>query len=226
MAISAHGRGFEADAGDWLTIRELLFNAAVPSRPVHRLATALNWRFLDGPRTRRKCDSVLSQNRVLSLAIFLNQHSGGSMRRLTLASACFLVTAASPVLAADVTAGPSMTSPGFDWTGYYAGLQAGYGWGQADINGTSGPPFSTSSDPAGGFVGGYVGGLWQFNQAVLGAEAELNYASIGGSSSLGAGNSFGSDVRWFGSIDAKAGFAMDRVLIYGVGGRAFAGIET
>lgn len=148
------------------------------------------------------------------------------MRRLTLASACFLVTAASPVLAADVTAGPSMTSPGFDWTGYYAGLQAGYGWGQADINGTSGPPFSTSSDPAGGFVGGYVGGLWQFNQAVLGAEAELNYASIGGSSSLGGGNSFGSDVRWFGSVDAKAGFAMDRVLIYGVGGLAFAGIET
>jgi len=148
------------------------------------------------------------------------------MRRLTLASACFVVTAASPVLAADVTAGPSMTSPGFDWTGYYAGLQAGYGWGQADINGTSGPPFSTSSDPAGGFVGGYVGGLWQFNQAVLGAEAELNYASIGGSSSLGAGNSFGSDVRWFGSVDAKAGFAMDRVLIYGVGGLAFAGIET
>lgn len=148
------------------------------------------------------------------------------MRRLTLASACFLLTAASPALAADVTAGPSMTSPGFDWTGYYAGLQAGYGWGQADIEGTSGPPFSTSSNPTGGFVGGYVGGLWQFNQAVVGGEAELNYASIGGSSSPGAGNSFGSDVRWFGSVDAKAGFAMDRVLIYGVGGLAFGGIET
>lgn len=148
------------------------------------------------------------------------------MRRLTVASACFLVTAAVPALAADVTVGPSMTTPGFDWTGYYAGMQAGYGWGRSDVDGTSGPPFSTSPDPAGGFVGGYLGGLWQFGQTVVGGEAELNYASIDGSSSLGAGNTFGSNVRWFGSIDAKAGFAMDRTLIYGVGGLALAGIET
>jgi outer membrane immunogenic protein len=78
----------------------------------------------------------------------------------------------------------------------------------------------------GGFVGGHVAGLWQFDQAVVGGEAELNYASIDGAAEAGPGNSIGSQIHWFGSVNAKAGFAMDRLLVYGIGGVAFAGIET
>ena len=102
------------------------------------------------------------------------------MHRLTLASAGFLTALAVPAFAADPMIELPMTAPGFDWTGYYAGLQAGYGWGQSDITGTDGEPFSASPDLDGGFVGGHVAGLWQFDQAVIGAEAELNYASIDG----------------------------------------------
>ncbi|MER9407191.1 porin family protein [Mesorhizobium caraganae] len=145
------------------------------------------------------------------------------MRRLTFASA--LIVLAAPAFAADPMAVP-MTEPGFDWTGYYAGLQAGYGWGQSDISGTEGAPFAISPDIDGGFVGGHVAGLWQFDQAVIGAEAELNYSSIDGTAESGLGSIFGTDIKWFGSVNAKAGFAMDRVLVYGVGGVAFAGIET
>jgi outer membrane immunogenic protein len=148
------------------------------------------------------------------------------MRRLTLASAGFLTALAAPAFAADPMA-VRMTEPGFDWTGYYAGLQAGYGWGQSDITGTEGEPFSTSPDLDGGFAGGHVAGLWQFDQAVIGAEAELNYARINGTTVLGPpGNDFGTDIKWFGSVNAKAGYAMDRLLVYGIGGVAFAGIET
>ena len=85
---------------------------------------------------------------------------------------------------------------------------------------------SVKPDIDGGFVGGHVAGLWQFDQAVIGAEADLNYASIDGTTEAAPGNIFGTDVKWFGSINAKAGYAMDRVLIYGIGGVAFAGIET
>ncbi len=148
------------------------------------------------------------------------------MHRLMFASAGFLAVLAVPAFAADPTADVQTAAPGFDWTGYYAGLQAGYGWGQSGISGTDGGPFSVAPDIDGGFVGGHVAGLWQFDQAVLGAEADLNYSAIGGSSELGIGDTFGTRVQWFGSIDAKAGFAMDRLLIYGVGGIAFAGIET
>ncbi|PBB78275.1 porin [Mesorhizobium sp. WSM3879] len=148
------------------------------------------------------------------------------MGRLTLASAGFFALLSGPALAADAIADLPMTAPGFDWTGYYAGLQAGYGWGSSDISGTEGEPFAASPDVDGGFVGGHVAGLWQFNQAVIGARAELNYASIDGSALLDPGNAVGTQVKWLGSINAEAGLAVDRWLIYGVGGVAFAGIET
>lgn len=147
------------------------------------------------------------------------------MHRLTLASAGFLTAFAVPAFAADPMIELPMTAPGFDWTGYYAGLQAGYGWGQSDITGTP-DPFTASPDLDGGFIGGHVAGLWQFNQAVIGAEAELNYAAINGNVELAPGNSVGTEIKWFGSVNAKAGYAVDRLLVYGIGGIAFAGIET
>ena len=148
------------------------------------------------------------------------------MYRLVVASAGLLAVLSMPAFAADPTVDVPMTAPGFDWTGYYAGLQAGYGWGQSDISGTEGEPFSVSPDIDGGFVGGPVAGLWQFDQAVIGAEAELNYSSVSGTTEAEPGNNFGTDIKWFGSVNAKAGYAMDRVLVYGIGGVAFAGIET
>ena len=148
------------------------------------------------------------------------------MRRLTLASAGFLALMCGSAFAADMGAELPMTAPGFDWTGYYAGLQAGYGWGSADIDSSGGAPFSASPDLHGGFVGGHVAGLWQFDQAVLGAEADLNYAPVDGATDIGVGDSAGADLKWFGSVNAKAGYAMDRVLVYGIGGIAVAGIEA
>lgn len=148
------------------------------------------------------------------------------MRRSTLASAGFLALLSGSALAADAGVDLPMTAPGFDWTGYYAGLQAGYGRGSSDISGTEGAPFAASPDLDGGFAGGHVAGLWQFNQAVVGARAELNYASIDGSALLSPGNSVGTDIKWLGSVNAEAGLAVDRWLIYGVGGIAFASIET
>ncbi|TJW62740.1 MAG: porin family protein, partial [Mesorhizobium sp.] len=148
------------------------------------------------------------------------------MRRLTLASAGLLALLSGSAQAADLGADLPMTAPGFDWTGYYAGLQGGYGWGSSDMSSTGGAPFSASPDLNGGFIGGHVAGLWQFDQAVLGAQADLNYSSVNGAADLGLGDSAGAEIKWFGSVDAKAGYAMDRVLVYGIGGIAFAGIEA
>ena len=130
------------------------------------------------------------------------------MYRLVVASAVLVAVLSMPAFAADPTVDVPMTAPGFDWTGYYAGLQAGYGWGSADIDSSGGAPFSASPDLHGGFVGGHVAGLWQFDQAVLGAEADLNYASVDGATDIGVGDSAGADLKWFGSVNAKAGYAM------------------
>ncbi|MBZ9794075.1 outer membrane protein [Mesorhizobium sp. ES1-4] len=149
------------------------------------------------------------------------------MYRPLVASAGLLAALSVPAFAADATIDVPMTAPGFDWTGYYAGLQAGYGWGRSDISGIDGGPFSVSPDTGGGFIGGHIAGLWQFDEAVIGAEADLNYSSIDGTAELGGpGNVLGTDIKWFGSVNAKAGYAIDRVLVYGIGGIAFAGVET
>jgi len=148
------------------------------------------------------------------------------MRQVALASAGFFVLLSGSAWAADLAAGPPMTEPGFDWTGYYAGLQAGYGWGRSDIAGTTGAPFGASPDIDGGFVGGHIAGLWQFNQAVIGARAELDYASVGGSARLAPAGTVSTDVKWLGSAGGEAGFALDRWLLYGMAGVALAGTET
>jgi len=108
------------------------------------------------------------------------------MRRVTVASAAFLVALAGQAFAADPPVDLPTTAPGFDWTGYLAGLRAGYGWGSSDITGTDGTPFS-SPDLSGGYIGGQVAGLWQFNQFVIGSEADLNYSGINGSADQAPG---------------------------------------
>jgi opacity protein-like surface antigen len=69
----------------------------------------------------------------------------------------------------------------YDWTGFYAGFNFGFGWGtaqQTDPTGFSSGPFT----PNGAFVGGTVGYNWQlYNNWVLGLEGDAAWADIGAS---------------------------------------------
>jgi outer membrane immunogenic protein len=142
----------------------------------------------------------------------------------------------------------------YDWTGPYVGLQAGYAWGENDISidpaeeTTTPPPevllLSADSDPVildpldGGSIGidGFVGGLhagynFQMNSLVLGLEGDIEYADLQGdtdiqetsdSPSIGKARQ---DIDWLASLRLRAGFAMDRALIYATGGLAVGGVE-
>src|SRR5215212_8740373 len=81
-----------------------------------------------------------------------------------------------------------------------------------------------------GFVGGgQIGYNMQFGSFVLGAEADLQYADLGGKGRYiqraGAwyniGNGGGLD--YFGTVRARLGLAIDRALVYGTGGFAYGG---
>lgn len=134
---------------------------------------------------------------------------------------------AVPTLAADVVEDiPAVEAPApFVWTGFYIGAQLGGGWSRVDQPyGNIGGPiiFSQDNSDGSGVVGGvHVGYNHQVGAFVLGAEADIDATGIDGDDGGSGGDINGFEVDWMGSVRARAGYAMDRTLIYATGGYAF-----
>jgi outer membrane immunogenic protein len=139
--------------------------------------------------------------------------------------------------------------PIFTWTGFYAGVNAGYGWQDNEDNSFFVPagtfvtaPLASGTvsfgDEGGdGFVGGaQIGYNYQMGTFVIGVEADLQWADLGGSDGVAfvpagfpatfvpAGAAGGVD--WFGTVRARLGFAFDRALVYATGGFAYGGADS
>lgn len=122
---------------------------------------------------------------------------------------------------------PASSSQGFCpadnlFSGAYVGVHAGYLWGKTEV----GSDFSENGPvDSNGFIGGlHLGCLRQFsNGFVLGVEGDVSYTDFGSTNHLLLDNDivdmgFRSNVQ--GSLRLRAGFAMDRTLIYATGGLA------
>ena len=151
-----------------------------------------------------------------------------------LAGTAALAIAASAAQAADLPsryAPPPMIAavPVFTWTGFYVGVNAGYGWNTNDNNNYFDPVFGYSGGGSdGGFVGGgQIGYNYQMGQFVIGLETDIQYADIGGGRGY-VGQGFlgddSNDGQWFGTLRARAGFAIDRALVYATCGFAYGDI--
>lgn len=169
------------------------------------------------------------------------------IKRIVMAAGVATIAAAVPFAAqsADIpqyTPPPVVTAvPAWDWSGFYVGLNAGYGWGQndgvtmgfTDPGGTwFGPCLAAGSCPGGlshssdGFVGGaQIGYNWQIDQFLIGGEADISWADIQGSTGI-ANGTVSTRADWLSTVRARAGVAIDRVLIYGTGGIAFTDMKT
>lgn len=156
---------------------------------------------------------------------------------------------ATPLLAADIArpvykAAPA--APVFSWSGWYGGLNAGYGWNDVTApfagDGGSGTtvlnlvfdapsrPTTQTLDPSGFIGGGQIGYNWQFGkQWVAGFEADIQYSAIKGDAYIGLVNggvdydlSSRQDLEWFGTVRARLGMLLtERLLAYGTGGFAY-----
>jgi outer membrane immunogenic protein len=115
--------------------------------------------------------------------------------------------------------------PVFTWTGFYIGVDGGYGTQQIRENGIfGGLPFYQQNYRASGPVGGgHVGFNWQVNQFVFGMEGDVLGTSMrtnGPFNTLLFNNAvWRSGVE--GSIRGRIGVAFDRVMLYATGGVAF-----
>jgi outer membrane immunogenic protein len=172
------------------------------------------------------------------------------MRRLSVAviAAASTVAVTQIAVAADlpvkapVSRAPAIVAPAWSWTGFYLGVNAGYGWNTttgdyfcsyAGVVGDVGcsTPVSGVVKPRGGLFGVQAGYNWQRNRIVYGIEADIQWSGIKDSASAPVqcclpqlGESVGvfsasANLEWFGTLRGRLGFAaFDRGLIYGTGG--------
>ena len=151
------------------------------------------------------------------------------MKKFVIASLA-LVAFAAPAFAADMPVKAPVCAVGPTWTGFYVGLQAGYGW-ETDptytFGGASSVGFGTK-----GFVGGAtVGYNWQTGPLVLGVEGDLSFADVKGSAfTSGIIAPCGvqgctAKLDWFGTGRLRAGYAMNNWMPYVTGGVAVGGIK-
>ncbi len=124
---------------------------------------------------------------------------------------------------------PGYYPPVFRWTGFYAGIQAGYGWGSTDAvsstlsSGVSQGFSYTTSGAVGGVHAGYN---WQTSNLVFGVETDLEASGIGGSAIGTLGGGHITNIDWLGSIRARAGLTTGSTLFYLTGGLAYGGLAV
>ena len=142
-------------------------------------------------------------------------------------------------------------APAFSWTGFYVGGNIGYGWGDngsrlhpsADTSSQNfwNPAFNAGAAPSvfdfsqSGVIGGIqIGYNHQFNNWVLGWEADFQGANIDDSASVATSGivpfvdgffSSSQDLRWLGTVRGRVGATWDRVLLYVTGGFAYGNVK-
>lgn len=149
------------------------------------------------------------------------------MKRL-FAAGVALVALAGAAAAADLPPGGApyyykapYALPAFNWSGFYIGVNGGGGFGNSAWDTTS------SFSATGGVVGGTVGYNYQIGPAVLGAEGDIDWSGIKGTTTTGAcpAGCTTSD-SWLSTLRARVGYAADRFMPYVTGGGAFGNINA
>jgi len=157
------------------------------------------------------------------------------------------------VLAAELPAkAPAYKAPAAiapNWTGFYAGLNAGYGWskGSADLLAseplifipaqTAGSLPTSLSPHMRGFVGGgQVGYNWQIDRTIGGLEADIAYSSMKGDAVFSVPFNVGNPpmtttqsnkVNWLGTLRPRLGWLWTpSTLVYATGGLAYGGVKA
>lgn len=141
--------------------------------------------------------------------------------------------------AADFSQGPGsykdIPYAAVTWSGFYAGVNLGYGWSaesdQLACTGAcsaSGAPFGGVS-PAGWFGGVQAGYNFQgfgYSPLLIGIETDIQASTIIGQGSDAAGEFFKSRLQALGTVRGRIGYAMNCALVYFTGGLAYGSVDN
>lgn len=151
------------------------------------------------------------------------------MRKILMLATAFAALTAASAQAADLprrNAAPEPyynVAPTFTWTGFYVGANAGYGFGRFTDGGRL-----FFGDASNGFVGLTAGYNYQINNIVLGVEADFDWTNMKDRRTVLFGanaQDSAATISSFGTLRARAGYAMDRALVYVTGGVAGANMK-
>jgi outer membrane immunogenic protein len=109
----------------------------------------------------------------------------------------------------------------FDWTGFYAGLNGGYGWGDSKFTGAG----DANTSPEGAILGGTIGYNYQWGQTVFGIESDIAWNDAKGSTACALGNCETKN-NWLGTTRLRLGYAFDRLMPYVTGGAAYGDVKA
>jgi outer membrane immunogenic protein len=123
--------------------------------------------------------------------------------------------------------------PDYDWSGFYVGAHAGKAWGRnrfddptATITSLGNPFILFSNGP---IFGGQIGLNWQTGHFVLGAEADVDWASLRGDFvffPVTSVSGFSTNIRSLATGTVRFGVAMGPWLAYLKGGVAWADVDV
>jgi len=151
------------------------------------------------------------------------------MHRVLLTTIALIASAATVAVAADLprampAKAPAFVPVGYNWTGFYIGINGGYAWGNSNWDG-----FASNADPRGGMVGGTVGYNWQAPGSpwVFGLEGDADWADIRGTfTNAACPTGCQTKINWQATARGRVGYAWDRVMPYVTGGLAVGDVEA
>jgi outer membrane immunogenic protein len=129
-------------------------------------------------------------------------------------------TSGAALMAAFAAGEASAQVPAYNWTGFYVGAHAGYGWGRTKTDGDD----VKLKGALGGLQAGYN---WNLSSVVVGAEVDTSLSGIDGSDEIFSGKQLTEHQRWAGTARLRVGLPVNgvplvnNVLLYGTGGLAW-----
>jgi outer membrane immunogenic protein len=136
---------------------------------------------------------------------------------------------AAPASAADMAVKappPPVVAPIYNWTGFYIGANGGWAQSRNCVDFILVADFADGCrDRSGGVVGGQLGYRWQFNQFVVGVEAQGDWADLSNTRVSLINPLFSTRTRTdgIGLFTGQIGYAWNASLFYVKGGAAVTG---
>src|SRR5439155_8111022 len=139
----------------------------------------------------------------------------GLMRKMALAAlTAFGFSQAAVAADMPVKAPAPAVVAAYNWSGFYIGVQGGYGWGHHDRSLLPPGTFANSYDSRGALIGVYGGYNWQWTNVVAGIEADYNWSGVKGDDGGVGGTVDETMIRGVGTVRCRIGIAYNQALFF------------